>query len=80
MHGFRDNEVLLPTGYDVIVISPLGGASGDFFDGFCKSDHDFLIVFHTNFSSGFRDNEVLLQTVSDITVISPLGGASGDFS
>jgi len=24
MHGFRDNEVLLTTGYDVIVISPLG--------------------------------------------------------
>jgi len=30
MHGFRDNEVLLQGGYDVIVISPLGGASGDF--------------------------------------------------
>jgi len=26
MHGFRDNEVLLPTGYDVIVISPPGVA------------------------------------------------------
>jgi len=26
MHGFRDNEVLLQAGYDVIVISPLGGA------------------------------------------------------
>jgi len=25
MRGFRDNEVLLPTGNDVIVISPLGG-------------------------------------------------------
>jgi len=25
MHGFRDNEVLLKAGYDVIVISPLGG-------------------------------------------------------
>jgi len=30
MHGFRDNEVLLQGGYDVIVISPLGGASGEF--------------------------------------------------
>jgi len=30
MQGFRDNEVLLPTGYDVIVgVSP-GSASGDF--------------------------------------------------
>jgi len=27
MHGFQDNEVLLTTGYDVIVISPPGGAS-----------------------------------------------------
>jgi len=26
MHGFRDNEVLLPTGYDAIVIYPQGGA------------------------------------------------------
>jgi len=26
-HGFRDNEVLLPTGNDVIVLSPLGGIS-----------------------------------------------------
>jgi len=24
MHGFRDNEVLLQTGYDVIMISPPG--------------------------------------------------------
>jgi len=30
MHGFRDNDVLLPTEYDVIVIRPLGGASGNF--------------------------------------------------
>jgi len=29
MHGFRDNKVLLQSGYDVIVIFPLGGASGD---------------------------------------------------
>jgi len=26
MHGFRDNEVLLQAGYEVIVISPPGGA------------------------------------------------------
>jgi len=30
MHGFRDNEVLLQAGYDVMVIYPLGGASGVF--------------------------------------------------
>jgi len=26
MHGFRDNEVLFQAGFDVIVISPPGGA------------------------------------------------------
>jgi len=30
MHGFRDNEVLLQFGYDVIVISPPGGAPRNF--------------------------------------------------
>jgi len=30
MHGFRDNEVLLQAGYEVIVISPPGGVSGNF--------------------------------------------------
>jgi len=29
MHGFQDNEVLLQAGYDVIVISPPGGAAHD---------------------------------------------------
>jgi len=33
MHGFRDNEVLLPTGYDVIVISPLGAFKTGFVNG-----------------------------------------------
>jgi len=64
MHGFRDNEVLLQAGYDVIVISPLAGVSGDFHDGFWKSDHDSLIAFHSNVLSGmrgFRDNELYCQ-------------------
>jgi len=30
MLGFRDNAVLLPNEYDVIMISSLEGASGDF--------------------------------------------------
>jgi len=30
MHGFRDNEVLLQAGYDVIVITLPGGTSNDF--------------------------------------------------
>jgi len=30
MHGLRDNEVLLLTGYDVIVSPPPGGAARTF--------------------------------------------------
>jgi len=30
MHNFRDNEALLQPGYDVIVISPPGGAARHF--------------------------------------------------
>jgi len=30
MHGYRDNEVLLQAGYDVIVISPPAGAARNF--------------------------------------------------
>jgi len=41
VHGFRDNEVLLPTGYDVIVISPLGEFHTLFVDGIWKSDPQF---------------------------------------
>jgi len=34
MHGFRDNEVLLQTGYDVIVRPPPGALQAIFHDGF----------------------------------------------
>jgi len=83
MHGFRDNEVFLQGGYEVIVISLMGALQEIFLDGFWKSDHDFLIAFHTNFLSrvhGFQDNEVSLQVGYDVIVISTLGGASGKFS
>jgi len=46
MHGFRDNEVLLPTGNDVIVISPLGAFHTGFVDGIWKSDTSFIIMVH----------------------------------
>jgi len=78
MHGFRDNEVLLLTGYDVMMISLLGALPANFLDGIWESDHDFLIVFHGHFLSrmhGFRDNEVLLPTGNDVIVISPLEDA-----
>jgi len=83
MHIFRDNKVSLPTGYDVIVIFPLGSSSGDFYDWFWNSDHDFLIAFHSNFLSvmySFRDEKLFLKAGYDVNVISPLGGAPGDFS
>jgi len=53
-----------------------GALQAIFHDGFWKSDHDFLIVIHSNFVSGmqgFRDNEVLLPTGYDVIVIYPLG-------
>jgi len=53
MHGFRDNEVLLQAGYDIMVISPLGALQAIFHNGFWKSDHDFLIAFYTNVSHRF---------------------------
>jgi len=83
MYGFRENEVLLQAGCDVIVISPPGGALHDILhNGFWKSDHDFLIAFFSNFLSAnhdFRDNEVLLQAGCDVIVISPPGGAAHNF-
>jgi len=54
-----------------------GANQAIFHDGFCKSDYDFLIVFHSNCLSemhGFQDNEVLLKAGYDIIVISPQGG------
>jgi len=82
MHGFRDNEVLLPTGYDVIVSPSLGALHAHFHDWLWKSDNEFLIALHSNFLSempGFRDNEVLLQAGYDVIVISPPGGAASNF-
>jgi len=83
MLGFWDNMVLLQAGYDVIMISSPRGASDDYSGRIWKSDHDFLIVFHSNFLSvmhGFRNNEVSLQAGYDVIVISTLGVASGKFS
>jgi len=52
-------------------------------DGFWKSEHDFLMAFHSNFLSvmhGFRDNEVLLLTGYDFIVDPPPGGRCTTFS
>jgi len=52
-------------------------------DGFWKSEHDSMIMFHGNFLSGmhsFRDNEVLLLTGYDIIVSLPSRGTAHTFS
>jgi len=78
IHGFHDNEVLLPIVYEVIVSPPPGGAARTFKNGFWKSDHDLLIVFYSKFLSGmygFRVNEVLLPSGYDV-IVSPLPGGA----
>jgi len=45
MHGFRDNEVLLQAGYDVIVISPQRSLYAILHNGFWKNDPDFIFIF-----------------------------------
>jgi len=83
MHGFRDNEVLLPTDMTSSSILHQGALQAICYDGlFWKSDHDFLIASHSNFlvtMHGFRDNELLLPTGYDVIVSPPPGRASGDF-
>jgi len=83
LHGFRGNEVLLQAGYDVMVISPLGGASGDFSWRILKErpwlPDSVLYQLFLSRMHGFRDNEVLLPTGSDVMVISPLGSVSHMF-
>jgi len=82
MHGFQDNEVLLPTLYEVIVISPPGSASDDFSWRSLKERPWLPDSIYGNFLTGihgFRDNEVLLPTGNDVIVIHPLGGVSHRF-
>jgi len=82
MHGFWDNEVYCQPDMTSSWFLCQGVLQAIFHDGFWKSDHDFLIVFHSNFLSamhGFRDNEVLLQAGYDVIVISPLGAFQAIF-
>jgi len=50
MHGFRDNDVLLPTGYDVIVIYPLDGVLYRFCWWSLKEQPSFMIMVHWHIS------------------------------
>jgi len=68
MHGFRDNEVYWKPNMTSSWFIRQGALNAIFFDGFWKSDHEFLIAFHSNFifgMHGFRDNEVYCKL--DIT-------------
>jgi len=70
-----NNEVLLKTGYGVIVIFPSRALHAVFHDGFWKSDHDLLIAFHSNFCAVIhdsRDSEILFQTGFDVIFSPPL--------
>ena len=69
IHHFRDIEVFLLAGNDVIAISPLGGAVGDLSLRILKNDLDFIIVFNGNYTSiihHFRDIEVFLLAGNDV--------------
>jgi len=58
-HGFRDNEVALPTEYDAIVRPPLKGASPDFRKGFWKNENDFMILLHSPFNLQYMFSEIM---------------------
>jgi len=82
MHGFcnKNNEVLLQAGYDVIVISPPGGAAHNFLMAY--SDRAIHILLHCNYTSilhCFRFYELFVFAGIDVIAIMSLGGASGNF-
>jgi len=78
MHGFRDNEVLLQAGYDVIMISPPGYAARNFLIADSeRATPIFILVLHCNYTSvvhRFRFNELFMFAGNDVTAISSLGG------
>jgi len=83
MYVFRDNEVLWQADRTSSWFPCLGALHAILHDGFWKSDHDFMIAFHSNFLSamhGFRDNVVLFQAGYDVIVISLPVGASRYFT
>jgi len=59
-------------GNDVIAISSLGGASGNFWLRILKGDHDFIIMFNWNFLSILNGLDVIRLFVFDCDF--PTGG------
>jgi len=53
-HGFQDNEVFCKSDMTSKCFGRQGALHAIFHDGFCKGDHNFLIVFHSNFFSGMH--------------------------
>jgi len=54
MHGFQDNEVYCQPDMTSSSVLRQGALHAHFHDGFWKSDHDFLIAFHSNFLPGMH--------------------------
>jgi len=82
MHGFRDNEVLMQAGFDVIVISPPWGAARKFFISDSEWATPILYLFcivTTSIVHRFQFNELFMFAGNDIIAILPLGDASGNF-
>jgi len=82
-HGFRDNELFCKPDMPSSWFGRQGALHAIFHDEFWKSDHNFLIMFHSNFFSGmhgFWDNKVIMQARYDVIMISSPRGASNYYS
>jgi len=84
MHGFRNNEVLLQAGYDIIVILRQGALYAIF--GLLiligRSIFYISVVLYCNYTSimhRFRFSELYRFAGNDVIAISSLGGASDNF-
>jgi len=53
-HGFRDNEVFCKPDITSSLFGRQRALHAIFHDGFRKSDHNFLLVFHNNILSGMH--------------------------
>ena len=64
MRRFRDNDVFLKTGKNVMVISSLGGTLQSFDDRFWKSDPKFIFILHISpIFNRFRVNQLFILAV-----------------
>jgi len=66
MHGFRDNKVFVPTGFEIIVILRQGAQHALVHDELGSSDHDFMILIHSKVLSAMQVSEIMRFIVSRI--------------